>query len=234
MFLAGSCGYEPSVMNLFGKSMKTKILSKNLLLITSITAIVFTVAILFLAPAARGKNFYAKPAIDSQISQNPVDNKPIAPIVVAEQAIPALPVRLVIPKINVDVAVEQVGLTSGGAMDMPKDLDVVGWFNLGSRPGDSGNAVIAGHYGIKNGKGSTFDDLHQLRQGDKLSVEDNKGVTTNFVVQRSRRYDPDADASVVFVSSDGKAHLNLITCEGTWTEITKSYTSRLVVFTDKE
>lgn len=214
--------------------MKSRIALKRLLPIVSIAAITFSAMSFFLAPVLHGSNSDAKPAIDSQISQNPVDDKPIAPIVVAKETSPALPVRLKIPEINVDVDIESVGLAPDKAMDMPKDLAVVGWFNLGAYPGDHGSAVIAGHYGRKNGKGSTFDDLHQLRQGDKLSVEDNKGVTTNFVVQGSRRYDPDADASGVFVSNDGKAHLNLITCEGTWTEVTKSYTSRLVVFADKE
>ena len=219
---------------LFGISMKSKIPLKRSLFIAGIVAIVFFTIIFFLIPVLHGKNSHVKPVISSQTSQNPVDNKPVVPVVVAEQVSLALPIRLQIPKIDVDAAVEQVGLTSGGAMDMPKDLAVVGWFNLGSRPGDSGSAVIAGHYGIKGGKGSMFDDLHQLRQGDQLYVKDDKGVTTTFRVRRSQRYDPDADASGVFVSSDGKAHLNLITCEGTWTKITKSYTSRLVVFSDKE
>jgi len=49
-----------------------------------------------------------------------------------------------------------------------------------------------------------------------------------------RRYDPKADISALFDSNDKKPHLNLITCEGDWSEATKSYTSRPVVFTDKE
>jgi LPXTG-site transpeptidase (sortase) family protein len=146
-----------------------------------------------------------------------------------------LPVRLKIPKINVDATVEYVGLTPDGAMDVPKDPADAAWFKLGPRPGENGSAVIAGHYGLwKNGERSVFDDVHTLRKGDKLSVEDEQGVTTMFVVREHRRVDPSADASDVFGSQDGKAHLNLITCEGVWNETQKSYSRRLIVFTDKE
>jgi len=49
-------------------------------------------------------------------------------------------------------------------MDVPKGLNNIGWFNLGPRPGENGNAVIDGHYGVwKNGKGAVFNNLHKLR-----------------------------------------------------------------------
>jgi hypothetical protein len=73
-----------------------------------------------------------------------------------------------------------------------------------------------------------------MQPGDKLYIKDEKGVVTTFVVRMSRSYDPAADASDVFGSSDGQAHLNLITCEGTWDKAQKSYSDRLVVFADEE
>lgn len=144
------------------------------------------------------------------------------------------PVRLKIPKIKVDADLEYTGLTPQGAVDVPKDFTKVSWFNLGPRPGEIGNAVITGHYGWKNGKTSVFDNLYKLRVGDKLSVTDENGKIISFVVRKIRRFDPKADASDVFISQDGKSHLNLITCEGIWNKILKSYSKRLVVFTDKE
>lgn len=148
-----------------------------------------------------------------------------------KQTSSGLPVRLKIPEINVDSAVEYVGLAPDGTMDIPKSPDNVAWFELGPRPGENGSAVIAGHYG---GKVSAFDNLYKLRKGDKIYVEDDKGVIIPFVVRESRRYDPEADASDVFSPSDGKSHLNLITCEGVWNKVSESYPKRLVVFTDKE
>jgi len=75
------------------------------------------------------------------------------------QADPGLPVRLKIPKINVDSAFEYVGLTPQGAMDVPKGPAEVGWFKLGTRPGEIGSAVVAGHSGWKNGIPAVFDNL---------------------------------------------------------------------------
>lgn len=144
-----------------------------------------------------------------------------------------LPVRIRIPKINVDATIVYVGLTPLGAMDAPKNQADAAWFLLGQRPGENGNAVIAGHYGWVKGKGSVFDNLYTLRKGDKVYIEDDKGETISFVVRETRRYDPKADAEDVFGSNDGAAHLNLVTCEGVWEETEKTLSSRLVVFTDK-
>ena len=149
-----------------------------------------------------------------------------------EQTRFGLPMRLEIPSINVDASVEYVGLTPDGAMDVPKERVDVAWFNLGPRPGESGSAVIAGHYGWKNGKASAFDNLYKLRKGDTLYIEDDKGVITSFVVRESRRYDPEADASEVFGSNDGRARLNLVTCEGAWDKVSRTYSKRLVVFAE--
>ena len=146
-----------------------------------------------------------------------------------------LPIRLKIPVINIDAAIESLGLTSQGNMDVPKGPDDVAWYKLGTRPGENGSAVIAGHYGTwKNGKGSVFDNLNKLNQGDQIYIEDENGKTITFVVRERRNYDPKADASEVFSSDDELSHLNLITCEGTWNKDSKSYSERLVIFTDKE
>lgn len=145
-----------------------------------------------------------------------------------------LPVRLRIPQINVDAPIEYVGLTADGVMDSPIVPDVTGWYNLGPKPGEIGSAVIDGHFGWKNGIPAVFDNLHKLSKGDKIYVEDDNGVTITFVVRNIRSYDSKADASDVFGSSDGKAHLNIVTCEGPWNINLKSRPSRIVVFTDKE
>ena len=145
------------------------------------------------------------------------------------------PVRIKIPAIDVDAHIDYVGLTPEGKMDITKDPEDAAWYQPGTRPGEIGSAVIAGHYGTwADGQGSVFDLLHTLKKGDKMYVEDEAGRETTFVVRESRRYDPDADATDVFTSDDGKAHLNLVTCEGEWNTEAERYSKRLVVFADKE
>lgn len=141
--------------------------------------------------------------------------------------------RLRIPQINVDALIEDVGLTPEGAMDSPRGPNEAGWYKLGPKPGESGSAVIDGHSGWKNGIPAVFDNLHKLSKGDKIYVEDEKGSVVTFVVREIRKYNPTADASDVFWSADDNAHLNLITCGGTWDKISRSSSERLIVFADK-
>jgi len=144
------------------------------------------------------------------------------------------PARLKIPAIYVDSAVVPVGLAPDGAMDAPKDPAEAAWFNLGSRPGEKGTAVIAGHYGWGNNMPAVFDNLYKLGIGDKVFIEDEKGLTAIFVVREIRIYGKDEAAPEVFNSSDGKSRLNLITCAGDWNKTEQTRSERLVVFADKE
>jgi len=71
-----------------------------------------------------------------------------------------------------------------------------------------------------------------MRRSNMVTVRRvRKGASITFVVKEIRRYDPLQDATDVFTSKTG-AHLNLITCDGVWDASKKSYTKRLIVFTD--
>ena len=142
-----------------------------------------------------------------------------------------LPVRLIIPSIKVNAFVEYVGLNSQGAMDVPSTTSDVGWYRLGPSPGEIGNAVISGHFDGREGKFGVFNDLDKLNPGDKLYVTNDQGTTNTFVVRTTRIYDP-GYADEVFFPNDYGTHLNLITCDGIWDDTKKSYSKRLVVFTD--
>ena len=150
-----------------------------------------------------------------------------------ETVVATLPVRLTIPSIKTSAVVEYVGLTATGAVDVPTGPNNVAWFNLGARPGDVGTAIIDGHSGYKNNKPAVFDNLYKLRIGDKIYTKDIQGVTTTFVVKKIQKYDPKTNMPGVFGVNDQKAHLNLITCTGTWDAVAKSHSSRLIIFTDK-
>jgi len=144
------------------------------------------------------------------------------------------PTYLRIPTLDIEANIKSVGRTFTGEVGVPKKPDDVAWFNQGPRPGEIGSAIISGHYGWKDNRQAVFDNLAQLKKGDRLYVEDNQGTTTTFVVTKIQRYSSNNNTLKVFSSNDGKAHLNLITCEGVWNSISQSYSQRLVVFTDKE
>lgn len=149
-----------------------------------------------------------------------------------EQLESGLPVRLRIPSIRINSAIEYVGLTSTGAMNVPKVTGNVGWFSLGPRPGEFGSAVIAGHYSRRgSGAGGVFRELSKLRKGDMIYVVDGNGITVTFVVRENRLFDFDANASEVFTSDNG-TYLNLITCAGSWDSSEQSSTKRRVIFAE--
>ena len=143
-----------------------------------------------------------------------------------------LPVRLKIPIIGVDSAIEDAFITSDGRMDVPEGSTNVAWFALGPHPGDKGSAVIGGHFGIQNGVKFVFYDLNKLVVGDKVYVVNDKGETLAFQVRRIQLFERNADGTTIFSSTDGLAHLNLITCEGIWNKVAGTYPLRRVVFTD--
>jgi LPXTG-site transpeptidase (sortase) family protein len=144
-----------------------------------------------------------------------------------------LPVRLKIPLIGVDSFIENAYITPEGAMEVPSGTVDVAWFALGPDPGQVGSAVIGGHFGIKNGVPFVFYNLSKLKVGDYVYILNDKGNTITFVVTLIKLFAANADSTTVFTSTDGLAHLNLITCEGVWNSIAGEYPDRTVVFTTK-
>lgn len=147
---------------------------------------------------------------------------------------PGLPLRLIIPSLSINALVEQVSLTADGAMDVPKDPMNVGWYAPGVRPGAVGSAVIDGHVDWLQGATAVFADLDNVKIGDRINTEDDTGSVASFIVRDIRTLDATADATSVFTSDDGKVHLNLITCSGSWNKRAQQYEKRLVIFADKE
>lgn len=145
-----------------------------------------------------------------------------------------LPARLTIPTIGVDAAVESVGLTPEGLMDVPKDFNDVAWYHLGPRPGEPGNAVIDGHVDSAVEGTAVFWKLHSLVPGDVIVVTGDDGTDYRFVVTETAAYD-DADAPLarIYGPADG-AHLNLVTCDAasSFDRHIGSYQGSYVIYTD--
>jgi len=144
----------------------------------------------------------------------------------------ALPVRLRVPAINVDAAVQHVGLGQTGNMAVPSNYTDVGWYRYGPIPGGEGSAVIDGH--VDNGLAlpGVFYHLSEVRVGDEIFV-DAASTTTRFVVTKIASY-PEAQVPTDEIfSTTGPARLVLITCDGTWIQGERMYDHRLVVYATK-
>lgn len=206
------------------KSLKKKRhRQKTHLLIGSIVGIAFYSVVVF----SLTFDLLARDSYAEQISY-------IEPFFIPQQLNIELPVRLKIPSIKVNATIESVGVTSKGEMGTPKIPRNVAWYNLGPRPGEIGSAAIAGHVNWYNGAVSAFANLNKLKIGDRITIQDDKGAEVSFIVRKIHAYTSKEDPSEVFISKDGRAHLNLITCFGVWDKKAKQYSKRLVVFADKE
>lgn len=88
--------------------------------------------------------------------------------------------------------------------------------------------------GLVTGKVYASDYANPTSTNLTTAVLDMQTAYTDAMGRESRTYDALADATRVFRSDDGKAHLNLITCQGAWDKQAKQYSKRLVVFTDRQ
>ena len=151
----------------------------------------------------------------------------LAPGPPAQRApIPAA-VRLQIPRLSVDAAVQAVGIDAQGNVAVPSSLGEVAWYQPGPAPGDRGNALIDGHRGVRPGQ-AVFWDLARLRPGDLILVLRGDGSRLAFQVDGVSSYPRSASVPELF-SNEGPARLSLITCTGAWDSAGATYQDRLVV-----
>lgn len=216
--------------------MRHKILNFSLVIAGTLAiGLIFTIVMILIFDSPV-KISYAKPMpAVAGVSAQAYFIDAIWNVTYPDYKISSLPIRLKIPKIKIDAIVENVGLTPQGAVGVPKKPQNVAWYDLGPRPGDIGSAVITGHYGPwKNGAKSVFNNLNKLRVGDKVYIENDQGEIITFVVRKIKSFDEKASVPELFGINDGRAHLNIVTCEGIWNTKTKSYSARLIIFADKE
>ncbi len=141
-----------------------------------------------------------------------------------------LPVRLVIPSIHVDAAVEQLGDTADGAMEAPRQWADVGWYTPGFRPGDDGSAVMAGHRDSTTDR-AVFWDLSRLKRGDLVQVQDDDGSQATFTVVSKASYGFNSVPMAAIFGAADAPRLNLVTCNGAFDWLSRNYDQRLVVYT---
>ena len=141
---------------------------------------------------------------------------------------PPPPGRLVIPRIGVNAQVLGVGIAKDGSMAVTNESYTVGWYKLGTAPGDTGDAVITGHLDWYDTSHAVFYNLKLLRSGDDIEVQRLDGVTKHFVVTSTATVAYNASVPGLFAGS-GPARLSLITCGGPWDARKGEYLQRVIV-----
>ena len=157
------------------------------------------------------------------------NNKLQASAVVVPEVSPfGNPLRLVIPTLDIDAKIQNVGINKKGNMTVPNNYTDVGWYKYGAAPGMMGSAVMAGH--VSNGAAlpGVFKHLEDLSEGDDIYVEMENGEKVRYVVSGFETYGFDEKPESVFAENDAR-YLKLITCTGKWMPSHKTHDKRLVV-----
>lgn len=145
--------------------------------------------------------------------------------------VPATPARIRIPDLGIDTNVLEVGLTKEGKMDSPKSSTAVGWYKFGAKPGEQGNAVIAGHVNTYYDTEGVFYNLEDLAVGNTVEITDAAGQIFRFQVTAKKYLDHNSSPNDVF-GPTSERNLNLVTCAGDWLKDKKTFEQRLVIFTE--
>ncbi|NKE07639.1 MULTISPECIES: class F sortase [Mesobacillus] len=141
------------------------------------------------------------------------------------------PKTITLPSIQMQASVVKVGKLANGQMGVPENIETVGWYKPGPRPGSNGNAVLAGHVDGANRPGAFF-HLKKMKKGDLVHVEGMNGEKLTFKVKEIASYYPDQAPIEKIFGYSPERNLNLITCTGSFNHEEGGYEERLVVYTE--
>ena len=145
----------------------------------------------------------------------------------------AAPARVDIPTLGVSSSIVDVGLEPDGALEVPEDVQTIGWYvppsGRGVVPGSTGTAVLAGHVDSRTQGPGAFSRLRTLALDDPVVVIHADGASTLWRVTEVVRY-PKSEVPIgeIFVW-DGAPRLALITCGGEFDRQARSYQDNYVV-----
>ncbi|MGA5818900.1 class F sortase [Kitasatospora sp. NPDC094028] len=135
------------------------------------------------------------------------------------------PTRLLIPAAGVDAPVSGLGLNPDGTVEVPAadHGDEVGWYRNGPTPGETGPAVLIGHYDTVRGP-AVFRNVPKLKAGDLIRVRRADGGTVDFKVRTLIQAAKDRFPTEQVYGDTPAPALRLITCggrigaDGHWTD----------------
>jgi LPXTG-site transpeptidase (sortase) family protein len=152
-------------------------------------------------------------------------------IVVDQQA--AIPVEVEVPAVDISAPVVPLGLTDGGALEVPEDFSTAGWRASGPEPGERGAAVITAHIDSKTGP-AAFYTLADASPGDEVYVHRKDASTATFVIDRLGQYPKDDFPTHQVYDETPEPTLRLITCGGIFDDSIGHYRDNIVAYATRK
>ncbi|MFF2775637.1 class F sortase [Streptomyces sp. NPDC058052] len=126
------------------------------------------------------------------------------------------PVRVQLPSAGVDARdLLDLGLNADGTVEVPSvdRADRIGWYGKAVTPGETGPAVLIGHFDTERGP-AVLKDVSKVRVGDEITVTREDGTTAVFRVRELEQVDKDAFPTEKVYGDTRRPELRVITCGG--------------------
>ncbi|MGW6566060.1 class F sortase [Streptomyces sp. NPDC054975] len=133
------------------------------------------------------------------------------------------PVRVQLPSAGVDTRssgpVLELGLAADGTVEVPSeaDADRIGWYDKGVTPGQTGPAILIGHFDTARGP-AVLKNVAKVRVGDEITVTRADGTDAVFRVRELEQVDKKAFPTRKVYGDTTRPELRLITCGGELTD----------------
>ena len=142
--------------------------------------------------------------------------------------------ELLLPTARIRADIVQVGRTPRGAIGSPDNPFVIGWYNVGAKPGEPGNAILAGHRDYEDIDGNVGTgvcwELNRVKVGDQMIIRDaEQNIAWVYEVTEAVTLDPHDPNSARYLAATDESVVTLITCTGAFNPKTHTYSHRLVV-----
>ncbi|MER5893339.1 class F sortase [Streptomyces sp. NPDC001876] len=131
--------------------------------------------------------------------------------------------------VGLDARVRPVGVTEDGALAVPSNPAVAGWYRFGPAPGGSrGSSVLVGHVDSDTGDLGEFAALYDVKPGDRVEVRRADAEPVRYRVT-ARATVPKDDLPSTTFRRDGSPVLTLVTCAPPFIPDEGGYQANLVV-----
>ena len=138
---------------------------------------------------------------------------------------------LELASLGIDAPIIPTGVNQRtGQMAVPNNVRDVAWYEFGSRPGESGSAVLAAHVDLASQGPGVFFGLRKVEVGDIVEVTFSDDSVSRFRVEARTVYQKAELPLDTIFARKGAPVLTLITCGGGFSESSGSYDSNVVVF----
>ena len=139
-----------------------------------------------------------------------------------------IPVRLVIPALDIDAPIVGVG-SRNGEMDVPATASDVAWYEPGPRPGEEGSSVLAAHVAWQKRNG-VFWNLRDLPPGAAIEVWFDTGAVHRFEAVALESFPKTELPSEEIFRRSGEPVLTLITCGGAFNPSIGRFADNVVAY----